>query len=482
MDTKVLDQKIKDYATTTHNPYISGPFAPIFEEIVADNLEVIGEIPKDINGAYMRNGPNPKYTPIGHYHWFDGDGMVHALYLQNGKAIYKNKWVRTIDFNEDDKVGKALWDGVMGKMKKNKMNKRLPLKDTANTAVFFHNKYLYAGWYMCGCVYKMNPWNLETEGRTTFGDTLKTGLMAHVKVDFDTDEVMFFDYGPTPPFLTYGIIKNDKVVHFSEIDVPGPRIPHDMAITKNYSILMDLPLVMDEEALKYGRSKIVFNQELQSRFAIIPRYGDNKTVRWFTANPCYIYHVVNAWEEGDEIIMDVCRNEEPNPQKNEKDPIEKLKAYLRLVANYHRYRFNLKTGQTKEETIDDAFCEFPMINAFKQGQKTRYSYHQKFDVSDVIRFEGIVKYDTNNNSSQTYMYGDGNFGSESPFIPREGAIEEDDGYIITFITNEHTKKSEARILDAKDIASEPLATIKLPQRVPLGFHGCWMPGEEIIKV
>ena len=481
MDINNLEKKIEDYATATHNPYIGGPFAPVFEEIVANNLEVIGEIPQDINGAYMRNGPNPKYTPIGHYHWFDGDGMVHALYIQDGKAIYKNKWVKTIDYKKDDKAGKALWDGVMGNMKNNEMNKRLPLKDTANTAVFFHNKYLYAGWYMCGEAYKMDPWTLDTFGTTSFGDTLKTGIMAHVKVDQQTDEVMFFDYGPTPPFLTYGILKDNKVTHFCEIDIPGPRIPHDMAITKNYSILMDLPLVMDEDALANGRSKIVFKQNLQSRFGILPRYGSNKDVKWFATNPCYIYHVVNAWEENDEIVLDVCLNEKPNPQKGVKDPVEKLKAYLRLEAHYHRYRFNLKTGQTKEEYIDDRLTEFPMINAYKQGEKTRYSYHQKFDISDTIRFEGVIKYDTKTDSSQTYLYGEGCFGSESPFIPRKGATDEDDGYIVSFITNANTKKSEARILDAKNIGSEPLAIIKLPQRVPLGFHACWIPGEEIKK-
>ncbi|MFV0248794.1 MAG: carotenoid oxygenase family protein [Tenacibaculum sp.] len=479
MDVNILDQKIKHYAAATHNPYISGPFAPVFKEIVANKLEVIGEIPKDINGAYMRNGPNPKYTPMGHYHWFDGDGMVHALYLQDRKAIYKNKWVRTIDFNKDSKANKALWEGAMGYMNKNKMNKRLPLKDTANTAVFFHNKYLYAGWYMCGNVYKMDLHNLNTVGKTSFGDTLKTGLMAHVKVDFDTDEVMFFDYGPTPPFLTYGIIKNDEVVHFCEIDVPNASLPHDLAITKNYSILMDLPLVMDQNAYSNGRAKIVFKDSKPSRFAVIPRYGSNKDVKWFTANPCFIYHVVNAWEEGNEIVMDVCVNIKPTPQKGIKNPVEKLKSYLRVEAYYYRYRFNLEDGQTKEQRIDDRLTEFPMINASKQGKKTKYSYHQKFDISDVVRFEGIIKFDTETNSSQTYLYGNGCFGSESPFIPREGATQEDDGYIISFVTNANTHKSEAIILNAKNINSEPLAIIKLPQRVPLGFHGCWIPGNEI---
>ena len=481
MDLQSIEQKISDYALATHNPYISGPYAPVFEEIVADNLEVIGEIPKDINGAYMRNGPNPKFTPKGHYHWFDGDGMIHALYFQDGKAIYKNKWVRTIDFINDNKAEKALWEGTMGRMSKNKMNTRLPLKDSANTAVFFHNKYLYAGWYMCGDVYKLDAWTLETEGKTTFGDTLKTGLMAHVKADYDTGEVMFFDYGPTPPYLTYGIIKDNEVKHFCTIDIPRASLPHDMAITTNYSILMDLPLRHDANALKSGRSSLLFEEHEPSRFGIIPRYGKANDVQWFLAKSVYIYHVINAWEDGDEIIMDVCATVKPTPQKDKKDPIEKLKAYLRLEAFYYRYRFNLVTGQTVEERIDDRFTEFPMINAWVQGKPNQFSYHQKFDVSDVLRFEGIIKFDTKTQSSQAYSYGKNCYGSESPFIPKADSKEEDEGYLISFVTNATTLKSEAHLVDAQNIEGKPLAIIKLPQRVPLGFHGCWVPGNEILR-
>jgi carotenoid cleavage dioxygenase len=477
-----MKNDIMNYALEAGNPYLLGAYAPIFNETVAKDLEVIGEIPRDIDGIYVRNGPNPKYQPIGHYHWFDGDGMVHALQIQNGKATYRNRWVQTKHFKEEAAAGQAVWHGVMGNMRANKMAGRLPLKDSGNTAVAYYGNHLLAGWYMCGELYKLDPLTLETKGTEDFNGTLKSTAMAHLKVDEVTNELFFFDYGPQPPFLTYGVVGSDgKVKHFAEIELPAPRLPHDMGITENYSILMDLPLYHSQGALKAGKSSVIFNKEMPSRFAILPRYGDNASVRWFEAEACYIYHVINSWEEGEEIVLDVCATTNPTPQKNYKTAMEKLNAYLRLETSVKRYRFNLKTGATKEAWLDDEFTEFPLINSSYMGRKSRYSYNQHFDNSTIMRFDGMVKYDTEKGTSKTHWYGDGKFGSESPFIPAENAKSEDDGYVISFVTDEREGTSEAIILDAQNVEKAPLARIKIPQRVPLGFHGCWVNGDRLLS-
>ena len=368
----------------------------------------------------------------------------------------------------------------MGNLAANPRGSNYNLKDSANTAVAFFNDKLLAMWYMCGDIYGVDPISLETIGKETFGDTLQSTAMAHVKVDEYSNEMMFFDYGIKPPFMSYGVVGGDgKVKHFAPITLPGPRLPHDMAITKNYSILMDLPYINDREALKMGRSKIVFRRDWLSRFGIVPRYGDDSNIRWFEALPCYIYHVVNSWEEADEIVMDACITVNPAPQANVKGAVEKLKAYLRLEANLYRFRFNLKDGTTKEERLDDRYSEFPMINAREMGRKTAYSYIQNFDISDVLRFDGVIKYDTEKGTSDTHYYGEGVFGSESPFIPKKNAKSEDDGYVITFVTDERNDQSKVLILDAQNISDKPLAEIELPQKVPLGFHACWVEGHKL---
>ncbi len=484
-----MKNDVMNYALEAANPYLLGAYAPVFEEIVDNNLKVIGEIPRDINGIYVRNGPNPKFEPKGHYHWFDGDGMLHAVHIENGQATYRNRWVRTKNLATEEAAGHSLWQGLMGKLAANMhlpFNRGVPLKDTANTAVAFHDGKLLAGWYMCGDLYEIDPITLETKGVQDYKGTLTSKAMAHVKVDEHANEMMFFDYELTQPYLAYGVINgNGTVKHFTKIPTPGPRIPHDLGITEHYSILMDLPLIYDLQLMmKIGRAIPVFKRDMPSRFGIIPRFGEPQDVKWFEANPCYIYHTINAWEEGDEIVMDCCVNDDPTPQKElpkGASAVEKLNEYLRLKAYMHRYRFNLKTGETKEYRLDDLVTEFPLMNSQYLGRPSRYSYNQRFDLSQTLRFDAIVKYDTKSDTSQTFEYGKNKFGSESPFIPRENAQSEDDGYVISFVTDAVEGTSEVVIVDAQHMNQEPLARIQLPQRVPLGFHGCWVDGDRLLR-
>lgn len=482
-----MKNEIMNYALEAANPYLLGPYAPIFEEIVATDLEVIGEIPRDINGVYVRNGPNPKFEPKGHYHWFDGDAMLHALQLENGKATYRNRWIKTKNFQEEGAAGESLWQGLMGRLAANMerpWNRGVPLKDTANTAVAYHDGKLLAGWYMCGDLYEIDPITLETKGVQDYGGTLTSKAMAHVKVDEQKNEMMFFDYELTGSYLAYGVINGTgEVKHFTKVKTPGPRIPHDMGITENYSILMDLPLIYDIGVMmKSGKAVPVFNRDMPSRFGVIPRYGSQEDVRWFEAAPCYIYHTINCWEEGDEIVMDCCVNDNPTPQQDlpkGASAAEKLNAYLCMKAYLHRYRFNLKTGETKEYRLDDQTTEFPLMNSQYLGRSSRYAYNQRFELSKSLRFDAIVKYDTDSQSSKTYEYGKTKYGSESPFIPRDNAVSEDDGYVISFVTDAVDNTSEVVILDAQNM--DLLAQIKLPQRVPLGFHACWVNGDKIFN-
>lgn len=464
------------------NPYLMGNYAPVDVEISAENLTVIGEIPKDLNGMYVRNGPNPRYAPQGRYHWFDGDGMLHAVTIREGKVSYRNRWIRTEGFEREAHAGGVLWTGVMEPPHKNpKLNVHMPIKDTANTDIVFHNDKLLATWYLAGEPYAIDPETLETLGKECFDNTLpeRSNMSAHCKVDELTNELLFFDYSPRPPYMMYGVVgANGHVKHCVPIDLPGPRMPHDMAISEHYSILMDLPLIADPVAARLGRHKIVFDRSMPARFGIIPRYGASDTIRWFEATPCYMYHTINAWEEGDEVVMDCCRVNHPAPPETAVTRLEKMLGYLRLDARIYRYRFNLKTGHTIEQELDDINTEFPTINTRQLGRKSRYAYNVHITNDTTLLFDGIVKYDTERDTSETFTFGKGRYGSEAPFAQRDGAIAEDDGYLLSFIYDERQQHSELLILNAQDIA-EPLARVIIPQRVPYGFHACWVPGSRL---
>ena len=464
------------------NPYLLGVYAPVQDEITADELTVIGQIPTDLNGVYLRNGPNARFPMQGRYHWFDGDGMVHAMHFENGRAHYRNRYVRTRAFEAESAAGRSLWTGVMENPKNNPFgNERgLPFKDSSNTDVIFHRGKVLTSWYLCGTPYSMDPLSLETLGADTFLNTLNGDFMAHPKVDERTGELFWFDYGPTAPYMRYGVVGAEGTVeHTVELEIPGARLPHDMAITQNYAILMDLPLYQDLDAARLGRYKLTFNRELPSRFGVIPRRGQAHEIRWFEAKPCYIYHVVNSWEEGDEIIMDVCRVSRPTPAGGG-TALARMIAYLKLDARMYRYRFNLRTGSTSEEYVDaDQNTEFPSIDGRSMGYPTRYAYNVSVADADTNLFDGIVRYDNVTGAKESYTYGPGVYGSEAPFAPRDGSTGEDDGYLVTFVTDEREGRSEVQILDASRISDGPIARVLLPQRVPLGFHATWVRSEQL---
>ncbi len=475
-----IENEIPIRIEPSENPFLNGLFAPVGREITAERLEVEGEIPRDLFGVYLRNGPNPIFNPRGRYHWFDGDGMVHALEFREGRAAYRNRWIRTRGFLAEQAAGRALWPGLMDPPDPNAPNGAGSdgwLKDTANTDVLYHRQQALALFYQCGMPYALDPRTLETRGVEDFHGALRRGMSAHAKVDPVTGELLFFDYATTAPFLTYNVVNAEGLLtHHAPIDLPGPRLPHDMAFTENHSILMDLPLFWDPDLLARKVHKVTFHPELPSRFAILPRHGGAVGVRWFEASPCYIYHVVNAWEDGDEIVMDACRVVDPAPSSARgAGELARMRAFLRLEARLWRWRFNLKTGATREQQLDDLKTEWPTVNRHRMGRRARFAYNSR-----VPHYEGLVKYDLEKNSTESFMFGPGRTANELPFAPRIGAVAEDDGYIVAFVADANRRDAgEAIVLDARAIARGPIARITIPQRVPIGFHSTWIPGGEL---
>lgn len=463
--------------TDEPNPYLIGPYEPVHEERTAPLRLLEGSLPDDLNGVYVRNGPNPQHAPVGRYHWFDGDGMVHAVQFADGRATYRNRWIRTDGFVSERDADRAIYSGILEPFAANPDARE---KDTANTDVIYHRDRLLALWYRSGSPYALDPVTLDTVGKEDFGGSLPAELSAHAKVDDQTGELVFFDYGIKQPHLRYGVVGPDGAVsHYLGIELPGPRLPHDMAITENWSILMDLPLYADPDAAAAGRHRLVFDRDLPSRFALVPRHGSAAEVRWFEAGPCYIYHSINAWEENGAVILDVCRVKQPKALPADASPLAKMLTYLRLDAHVHRFRFDLDTGQTTEQVLDDDNMEFPSIRQDRQGRPTRYAYNMHISPEDTLLFDGLTKYDTASQQAETYWFGEGRWGSEAPFAPRPGSSAEDDGYLISYVCDEREGSSEVHILDAAAPSAGPVCRLGIPFRVPLGFHATWVDGSRL---
>ena len=419
------------------HPYLTGAWTPCDTEWNAPDLKVIGEVPKDLDGVYLRNGQNPVHEPIGRYHLFDGDGMIHALSFKDGKAEYRNRWVRTKAFNEEQKAGRSLWAGLIEPESRSERPGWGPrgLKDNSATDVVLHAGRALTMFYQCGEVYRLHPRTLEQYGADNFGGRFPAeGVSAHSHVDEVTGDFLFFNYGMTAPYMHYGVVnKQNELVHYVPIDLPGPRLPHDMSFSENWTILHDLPLFWDPELLAKGVHRVRHFRDMPARFGLIPRFGSNADIRWFEASSAYIYHTINAFEEGDEVVMDACICLKPEP---ESPPAAKgyarMMAYLdltRMDTRLHRWRFNLKTGACKEERLDDRVTEFPMANFSRAGRKHRYSYNM-VPKPGMLVMDGIVKYDIDGGKAEEFMFGPGRYGSESPFAPRVNAKDEDDGYVV----------------------------------------------------
>jgi carotenoid cleavage dioxygenase-like enzyme len=459
------------------SPYLQGNFRPTDIEGVDESLSVIGELPRELEGIFVRNGSNPRFAPPGRYHWFDGDGMIHSVEFREGKARYRNRWVRTRAFELESEAGRALWRGL--EERPDPASPYGPLKDTSNTDLVYHAGQLLSLWWLGGEAYRVRLPDLETCGSESFGGRMRT-ISAHPKVDMITGELCLFDYKPMPPYLTYGVVSpRGELVHHTTVDLPGPRLQHDLAITEHYTLVFDMSMMFDPEELKKGRQKAGFFRDKPTRIGVLPRYAHGKDVRWFDAEPCFMYHTINAWEEADgtRITLVGCRIRDPLARGDE--PTIPRIGHLRLEPCLHRWTLDLERGTVKEEQLDDLLSEFPRMDNRRLGRRTRYSYNQRFARSGALSFDGVVKYDTDTGQSKVHPWPKGTHGGETVFAPRAGASGEDDGWLITFVVDEESGASEVHVLDARHVENEPVARVRIPRRVPTGYHAYWVSAEEL---
>ena len=464
------------------NYFLSGNFAPMREEHTAENLEVIGEIPADLKGSFLRIGPNPYYVPDETlYHMFDGDGMIHQVQFDGGQATYRNRFVDTDGLRAEREKGTWIWKGYRSMadvMMSGEIPPEGPSKNSANTAMVYHNNTLYA--LVEGAVpHIIDLPGLGTVGETNFDDQLNHAFTAHPKVDVKTGEMMTYGYAPFPPYVTYSVVdKEGKFIHNTTIDIPKPVLMHDCAITEHYTLFLDLPMTFDIQRAMGGGDVMEWEPDHGARIGVVPRHGGSDGARWFDIDVGMVYHVANAWEEGDEVVLQACRSERTDVMGIGSADWDGV-GDTDLLGLFHEWRLNMKTGAVSERCLDKTgahFCDFTRINDNYMGYKTRYAYAAAYCVGRTNLFHELLKYDDETGDIEVHDIGDGTFGGEAIFAPKAGATAEDEGYVICFSYCETDDTCECRIIDAQNFTGEPLARIKIPHRVPFGFHAGWVGG------
>ena len=489
MDLELVARMVSTLPEDDDHPYRTGPWRPQTAEWDAPDLEVVqGAVPTDLDGVYLRNTENPLHPAIKAYHPFDGDGMVHVVGFRDGKAFYRNRFVDTDGLRAETVAQQSLWAGVSEppsiSLRDDGWGARGRMKDASSTDVVVHRGEALTSFYLCGDLYRLDPRTAQTLGKASWGGQFPAdGVSAHPKVDPRTGELLFFNYGRTAPYMHYGVVDSaGELAHYVDIPLPGPRMPHDMAYTEHYAILGDFPLFWDEGLLAAGSFVPRYHRDLPTRFAVIPRRGSSAEIHWFEAAPTFVLHFVNAYEEGDEIVLDGFFQDSPEPAAAEGDDhwmrAFRFIALDRLQTHLHRWRLNLVTGAVSEQRLSDSLTEFGTKNEEYAARPHRYAYAAT-GMPGRFLFTGLVKHDVVSGTEERIAFGEGVFGSETAMAPRVASTGEDDGYLVTLVTDMNQDASFAVLYAAAEPAAGPVCTLRLPERISSGTHATWVPGPEL---
>lgn len=445
---------------TRRKPFhLEGNYAPTAEEITATDLEVTGTIPPSLRGRYIRNGANPITGESDH--WFLGNGMLHGVELAGGRANwYRNRYVRTprwenpqlplFHLNDDGSVDR--------------------LASLANTHVIAHAGKILAleeGHF---------PWevdrNLDTVGAWDFAGKLTRAMTAHPKICPETGEMLFFGYDVFPPYVTYHRVDREgSLVQTETIDVPGPTMVHDFNVTRNHVIFMDLPVVFDLEIAMSGGMPFRWDDDYGARLGVLPRNGKGSDIRWYEVEPCYVFHPMNSYEDdAGRIVLDVGRFPKLWAQSSDR---------FVEAANLHRWVIDPVAGKVAESAIDDRSAEFARVADSVVGLRHRYGYMVATGGGpDDPMGTTAIKYEVDTGRSWTHDFGTGRQPGEAVFVADPDGAGEDEGWLMTYVYDAASGRSELVIVDATDMAAQPVARIHLPSRVPFGFHGSWIPDQD----
>ena len=455
--------------TSTDSPFLAGAFAPVDEEVTAYDLPVSGTLPAALDGWYLRNGPNPLgfEDPAAH-HWFLGDGMVHGVRLRDGRAAwYRNRWVRSR--RAAQRLGEQPPDsGVVDEF-----------DFGANTHVIGHAGRLLALVEGGPRPYELTP-DLETVGPCDLDGGLADGFAAHTKRDPATGELhaVTYDLRRADEVAHVVVDREGRVVRRQPVAVTDGPMMHDFALTERYVVLYDLPVTFSADA-PAGSYPYAWNPDHPARIGLLPRTGSASQIRWFDVEPCWVFHTVNAYEDGESVVVDVCRY----PRMFD------VSAFRSAAPpSLDRWRLHVASGRATHERLHDRAQEFPRIDERRTAARHRFAYTMTAGEVELFGVDGdledlddrafgnaVIKHDLATGATQVHDFGRHAAVGEPVFVPAADDAAEDDGWVLTFVHDPRRGATDLVVLAAQDLAGPPVAAVHLPVRVPLGFHGSWIP-------
>lgn len=448
----------KRMSAAKDHPFLTGIHEPMQAELTIEDLPVTGTIPAQLDGRYLRIGPNPVNPEAAGHHWFIGDGMVHGLRLQDGKALwYRNRWTRSGDVSRQ--LGEAPIPSPRGDT------------TTVNTNVMQIAGRTFALVEAGTAPIELGE-TLESLAYNPFDGTLKGPFTAHPHLDPLTGELHAITYaGKEQDKVWHTVIGTDGKVRREEpIAVEhGPSI-HDCAITSRYVLVFDLPVTFSMQALIAGHNfPYRWNPRHQARIGLLPREGRGDEVIWCDVDPCYIFHAANAYDLPDgRVVLDAVVHDTMFAESTQGPDSRRI--------TFERLTIDPATRTVERRVIDDNPQEFPRPDERRLGQRYRYAWTMALDTTD--HFSGanhLIKHDLETGTRRIHDFGAGHIPGEFVFVPAHAESAEDEGWLIGLVVNTPGETTDLVVLDAADFEADPVATVRIPHRVPPGFHGNWAP-------
>ena len=456
--------------------FLTGPTAPSGVECDAPDLIIEGELPVDLNGVYFRNGPDPLYPPRegDEYHWFHGDGMIQRFEFSGGRVAWKNRWVRTEKYALERAAGRSLF-GVLGNPMKSDPSVAGEHYNTANTHVVWHGNRLMA--LMEGTIaVELEPKTLATIGNFNYGGKINGPITAHPKFDHASGEMVFFGNqakGPFSEFLRMNVAdRNGNLIKDEMIEAPFPSFAHDFFVTEKYVVFPVYPLVFSLERAIAGGIPMAWEPERGAHFGVMPRAGSAADVTWYNMDPRWSFHMVNAWDEGDTIKVDVCASNATRFAPKLDGTMASADDGLSPVLRRWTIDVGGTTNTVSEEQLDDMPCEFPRTDDRFMTRAHRHAWLVG-GADAQLMFNRLVHFDKLTGART--LWGDDRYLLGEPvFAPRSAAAPEGDGYVLMLAYDQSTALSQLLVFVATDIERGPVARALLPLRIPAGFHGTWV--------
>src|SRR3954465_12031398 len=458
----------------------TGGFGDLNEELTLDRIELRGELPDWLSGSLVRVTPAKFDLEQGTIrHWFDGLAMAHRFAFGDGRVSYANRFIRSEAYERAER-GERLSQGFATDpcraiFKRVQTVFSPEFTDNANVNLMRLGE-RYVAMTETPLPVEFDARTLEVLGHTATAPGQIT--TAHPHHDRERGEAVNYatNLGPRSTYRVYATDASDKRRTVAKVPVKEPSYMHSFAMTERYVVLVDYPLQLNPMKLAAGASSFIesyrWRPERGTRFLVIDRHdGGGKMTA--TPEPFFCFHHVNAWEEGDDVVLDLIAYDDASVI--DRLYIDRLREGVEQSPNQlRRYRVTPGSETAAGEVLLDRSLELPRIDYGRVNTKpyrVMYACGMRPDEPDWLN--ELVKFDVQSRELRTW-HEPGTYPGEPVFVGRPGREAEDDGVILSVVFDSATGRSFLLILDAASF--EERARAEAPHHVPFGFHGQFMNG------